>query len=83
MIGIKISDGKINRLSKNLTTTFEGLGMLNYDSVGLDVSFSDQCRYILSKDFHMADKIGHSKMKNERIIKIVSKYTIFFRNKKE
>ena len=54
----------MDRLSNNITATFEVLGILHYFSNKSTVSFVDQCKDILIEASCIEDKIGHSKMKN-------------------
>ena len=73
--------GDMNMLLNNLTKTFEGLGMLHYASSKSTVSFSDQCKDVLTGVSCIGGKIVHSKIKIERIIKIIRNETILFINR--
>ena len=55
----------MNSLSKNIKTTWEGLGMLHYASNKSTVSFSQQWKDILIEASRIAGKIGH--LQNEEI----------------
>ena len=57
----KIEKG--NSLSKLLTITFEGLGMLHYACSISTVIFAKQCKDILTESSHIEGKNVHSKIK--------------------
>ena len=73
----------MNRLSKNLPTTCEVLGVIHYDYNVSNVSFVEQCKDILSEAYRFAGKIVHSKTKKENTIDSISKGTILFRKNKK
>ena len=56
--------GWMNRLSKNISTAWYGLGMRYPSLIRSVVSFTDQCKVILTEVLRIAGKIGHSKIKN-------------------
>ena len=73
----------MNRLSKNLPTTCEVLGVIHYDYNVSNFSFVEQRKEILSEAYRIAGKIVHSKTKKENTINSIRKGTILFRNKKK
>ena len=52
----------MNRSPKNITTTCEGLGILHSASNKPTVSFSEQCKQILTESSLIAGKVGHYKI---------------------
>ena len=68
----------MNRVIKNITTNFEDLGILHSASSRPAVVFFNQCIDILSDASRIEGKVGHSKIKNKRIIKSMRKDTILF-----
>ena len=57
----------MERLSKNLATTWEGLGMLHYSSNGSDVIFEDKFKDTLTESSHIEGEMNHSKIEKEKI----------------
>ena len=55
---------QMNRLTNNITTTFEGIGILHSASIRSTISFEDTCKYLLIEASCVAGKIIHQKIKN-------------------
>ena len=64
----------MNRLSNNITTTYEGIDMIHFASSKSTDSFEDKCKYILTDTSSISGKIVHSKMKKIEDKKIKTQY---------
>ena len=68
---------QMNRPSKSITKNCEGLGMLHSTSNSSTISFSEQCKYILTED--CLGKIVHYKTKKDKTLKGLKTDNILFK----
>ena len=68
--------GRLNILSKRITTNCEGLYMLHSASNTSAVSFEEQRKYILKEASGIACKVARFKMRKDKKIKIIRKAAI-------
>ena len=61
---MNLSEGKNEEVINIITTNFECLGILHYDSNISTVSFAEQCKVILTEFYRIAFNICHLDMKN-------------------